>query len=55
MKTHSIYVFDIPPYVVYNEDQEERKWQKQISCCNDGFRPMIFKLEVTAEESVKDF
>jgi uncharacterized repeat protein (TIGR04076 family) len=26
-----------------------------ISCCNDGFRPVIFKLEATAEESVKDF
>ncbi len=26
-----------------------------ISCCNDGFRPVIFKLEATDEESVKDF
>lgn len=26
-----------------------------ISCCNDGFRPVIFKLEAMDEESVKDF
>lgn len=26
-----------------------------VSCCNDGFRPVIFKLEATEEESVKDF
>ncbi len=26
-----------------------------ISCCNDGFRPVIFKLEATNEISEKDF
>jgi uncharacterized repeat protein (TIGR04076 family) len=26
-----------------------------ISCCNDGLRPVIFKLESTDEESAKDF
>lgn len=34
-------------------------WAKEpgvaISCCNDGFRPVIFKLEATDEELVKDF
>ena len=34
-------------------------WAKEpgvaISCCNDGLRPVIFKLEATDEESVKDF
>lgn len=34
-------------------------WVKEpgvaISCCNDGFRPVIFKLEATNEESIKDF
>lgn len=34
-------------------------WVKEpgvaISCCNDGFRPVIFKLEATDKESVKDF
>lgn len=34
-------------------------WAKEpgvaISCCNDGFRPVIFKLEATDEDSVKDF
>ena len=34
-------------------------WVKEpgvaISCCNDGFRPVIFKLEATNEESERDF
>ena len=34
-------------------------WAKEpgvaISCCNDGFRPVIFKLEATDEESKRDF
>ncbi len=34
-------------------------WAKEpgvaISCCNDGFRPVVFKIEATDEESIKDF
>lgn len=32
-----------------------RKPGVAICCCNDGLRPVIFKLEATDEDSIKDY